>query len=308
MARRIAFIFNAHAGDGSGGAWLATHRREVETIAAGGAITVVQYGSEISAAVDQALTLQCDVVVAGGGDGTLNAVASKLVGLKTAFGVLPLGTLNHFARDAGIPMDPTAALDSIALGQTRQIDVGEVNGVIFLNNSGIGLYVDVVRDRESQETRLGRGKWLAFAWAMVGAIRRYPFLTVSLTMDGRAVSHRTPFVFVGNNAYQTEGLQIGQRDGLCGGKLSVYVADRAGRWRLMAIGLRALAGTLRQARDFKSFCVTELRIGTEHHHLRIAIDGELRRLDAPLHYRIRPGALRVIVPRSQAGDVQEGAI
>ena len=302
MTRTIAFIFNVHAGGGSGSGWLQANRQAVEAIAAGGPVTVVENGAQIQAAVDQALARQCDAVVAGGGDGTLNAVASKLVGLPTAFGVLPLGTLNHFAKDACLPMDPSAALQSIAAGHTMQLDVGEVNGLFFLNNSSIGLYVDMVRDRERQQTRLGRGKWPAFAWAMVGALRRYPFLTVALTMDGHALSHRTPFVFVGNNAYRTEGLQIGQRDGLRGGTLSVYVADRAGRWRLLALGLRALAGQLRRARDFKAFRATELRIDTGHHHLRVAIDGELRRLDAPLQYRIHPGSLRVIVPESQSED------
>ena len=302
MTRRIAFIINAKAGGGSGRAWLEANRQAVEIIAAGGPITVVENGAQIQAAVDQALTRQCDAVVAGGGDGTLNAVASKLVGLPTGFGVLPLGTLNHFARDASLPMDPSAALRSIAIGHTTQIDVGEVNGLFFLNNTSIGLYVDVVRDRERQQTRLGRGKWPAFAWAIVGALRRHPFLTVALTMDGHALSHRTPFVFVGNNAYRTEGLQIGQRADLRGGALSVYVADGAGRWRLLALGLRALVGQLRQALDFKAFRALELRIDTGRQHLRVAIDGELRRLDAPLHYRIRPGALRVIVPESQPED------
>ena len=302
MTQKIAFIFNIHAGGGSGSAWLEINRQAVETIAAGGPITVVESGAQIQAAVDQALARQCDTVVAGGGDGTLNAIASKLVGLPTAFGVLPLGTLNHFAKDAGVPMDLSAALRSIAAGHTKHHDVGEVNGLFFLNNSSIGLYVDMVRDRERQQTRLGRGKWPAFAWAMVGALRRYPFLTLTLTMDGHAVSHRTPFVFVGNNAYRTEGLQIGQRDGLRGGALSVYVADRAGRWRLLALGLRALVGQLRQARDFKAFRAAELRIDTGHHHLRVALDGELRQVDAPLQYRIHPGVLRVIVPKAQPED------
>jgi diacylglycerol kinase family enzyme len=303
MIRTIAFVFNVHAGGGSGRAWLETNRQAVETVAAGGPVTVVENDAQIQAAVDQALAQQCEAVVACGGDGTLNAVASRLVGLPTAFGVLPLGTLNHFAKDAGVPTDPSAALRFIANGHIAQLDVGEVNGIFFLNNSSIGLYVDLVRDRERQQTRLGRGKWPAFAWAMVGALRRFPFLTVALTMDGEALLHRTPFVFVGNNAYRTEGLQIGQRDGLRGGALSVYVAERAGRWRLLALGLRALAGRLRQASDFRAFGATELRIDTGHHHLRVAIDGELRRLDAPLHYRIHPGALRVIVPASQPEDV-----
>ena len=208
----------------------------------------------------------------------------------------------HFARDAGVPTDPLAALRSIAAGDTRQVDVGEVNGHFFLNNSSIELYVDLVRDRERQQTRLGRGKWPAFAWALVSALRRYPFLTVVLTVDGHTFSHRTPFVFVGNNAYLTEGLQIGQRDGLRGGELSLYVADRAGRWRLLGLGLRALAGRLRQVQDFRALSATQLRIDTGHRRLRVAIDGELRRLEAPLQYRIHPGALRLIVPSSPPGE------
>jgi diacylglycerol kinase family enzyme len=296
LTRRVAFIFNVHAGGGSGRAWLAANRQAVQAVAAGGPISMVKGGADIQAAVDQALAQQCDAVVAGGGDGTLNAVASKLVGLPTDFGVLPLGTLNHFAKDARLPLDPSAALHSIAVGHTTLLDVGEVNGLYFLNNSSIGLYVDVVRDRERQQTRLGRGKWPAFAWALLGALRRYPFLTVALTLDGQDFSHRTPFVFVGNNAYTTQGLQIGQRHGLCGGTLSVCVADRVGRWRLLALGLHALLGQLGQARDLKVFCATQLRIATRRHHVGVAIDGELRRLQAPLQFRIHPGALRVIVP------------
>lgn len=301
MKRTIAFIINVHAGGSSGREWLETNRQAVEALAVGGPISLVETGAQIQAAVDQALAQKCNAVVAGGGDGTLNAVAAKLAGLPIAFGVLPLGT-NHFARDAGIPADPLDALSAIAAGHTAQLDLGEVNGHFFLNNSSIGLYVDLVRDRERQQTRLGRGKWPAFVWALVGTLRRYPFMTVALTIGGRAVTHRTPFVFVGNNAYLTEGLQIGRRAGLRGGELSAYVADRAGRWRLLALGLRALLGRLREARDFRAFSTTALRVDTGHRQLPVAIDGELRRINAPLLYRSHPGALRVILPAPPAKD------
>ena len=296
MTRPTAFIFNGHAGCGFDGAWLDANRQAIEVIAAGGPISVVENGDQIRAAVEQALALHCESVVAGGGDGTLNAVASMLVNRPVTFGVLPLGTLNHFAKDLGIPLDPSAALQSIVAAHTMTVDVGEVNGHFFLNNSSIGLYVDMVRDRDRQQTRLGRGKWPAFVWALLGALRRYAFMTVALSVDGQALVHRTPFVFVGNNAYRTEGFQIGERDGLRGGVLSVYVTDRAGRWRLLGLGLRALAGRLRQAKDFRALVATELRIDTAHRRLRVAIDGELRQLETPLRYRIHPRSLRVIVP------------
>lgn len=296
MAAMIAFIFNGHAGRGFDNAWLEEHRAAIEEIAAGGPITVAKDGQQLQQAVTQALALGCSGVVAGGGDGTLNCVASKLVGTPLSFGVLPLGTLNHFAKDLGIPLDPAQALQVIAAGNIDEIDVGEVNGRYFLNNSSIGLYVDLVHDREKQRARLGRGKWLAFAWAFLGALRRYPFMKVNLIIDSQAVAHRTPFVFVGNNPYQTEGLQIGKRDSLQSGRLGVYVAERSGRWRLFELGLRALAGRLRQAKDFKAFKVTDLKIDTSHPTLRVATDGELTRMKTPLNYKIHARSLRVIVP------------
>ena len=296
MTQPIAFILNAHAGQGMNEPWLNDNRPAMEAIAAGGPVRMVETGDQIRAAVAQALASRCQVVVAGGGDGTLNAVASELANGPVALGVLPLGTLNHFARDLGIPQDPSAALACIAAGHTMAVDIGEVNGHFFLNNSSIGLYVDMVRDRERQQTRLGRGKWLAFVWAVLGALRRYPFLTVRLTVEGHAYMHRTPLVFVGNNAYRTEGLRIGQRDDLRGGVLGVYVTDSPGRWHLLGLGLRALVGRLRQGRDFRSLATTELRIDTGHRWLRVATDGELRRLATPLQYRMHPRALRVIMP------------
>lgn len=298
----IAFIFNSHAGRGFDREWLEAHRQTIETIADGGPITVAEGGQQLEQAVSQALALGCAGVVAGGGDGTLNCVASKLVGKPISFGVLPLGTLNHFAKDLGIPLDPLEALQVIDNGNVAAIDVGEVNGQYFLNNSSIGLYVDLVHDREKQQERLGRGKWLAFAWAFVGVLRRYPFMTVTLTFESKTLMHRTPFVFVGNNPYRTEGLRLGGRESLQTGQLGVYIAERSGRWRLFALGLRALAGRLRQAKDFKTFSAVDLKIDTSHRVLKVATDGELNRMTTPLHYKIHARALKVFVPAPQPGN------
>lgn len=302
---RTAFIFNNHAGRGFNAEWLETNRAAIEAVAQKGPVTTVNDGDQIREAVKAALAQGCEAVVAGGGDGTLNAVASCLVGKPVVFGVMPLGTLNHFAKDLGVPLEPLEALQCIAGGATVQVDVAEVNGHYFLNNSSIGLYVDVVRDREQQQMRLGRGKWAAFAWALLRALRRYPFMTVRLKVDGRDHTHRTPFLFVGNNVYTTEGLQIGQRAGLSDGLLSIYVVDRASRWRLMVLGLRGLAGKLRQERDFRQMTASDLVVETSRRSLHVATDGETRRLHSPLHYKIHPGALRVFVPAARAAPAQK---
>lgn len=131
MTQQIAFILNGHAGHGFARTWMDENRTAIEAVAAGGPISVVENGEQIRSAVEQALALRCKAVVAGGGDGTLNAVASKLVNVPVAFGVLPMGTLNHFAKDLGIPLDPAAALQNIAAGNTISVDIGEVNGHFF---------------------------------------------------------------------------------------------------------------------------------------------------------------------------------
>ncbi len=260
------------------------------------AITLAQSGADMISTAEQALRDGAPIIVAGGGDGTINAVASVVVGSGTPFGVLPLGTLNHFAKDLNIPLDLGAAIANVARGVRHQVDVGEVNGRIFLNNSSLGLYPDIVRDREKQQRRLGRGKWLAFSWALLAALRRYPFLSVQLKLNDAVHARRTPFVFIGNNEYLMEGLNIGERERLNGGQLSLYVAQRPGRLGLLKLALHALFGKLSQAKDFDMLTANDLEIATKHRRLRVATDGEVTIMNTPLRYRIRPAALEVIVP------------
>jgi diacylglycerol kinase family enzyme len=236
------------------------------------------------------------LIVGGGGDGTLNALASVLAGSDSALGVLPLGTLNHFARDLGIPLGLDAAVQVLAKGKRKSVDVGEVNGRVFVNNSSIGLYPAIVHRREKLRRRLGGGKWHAMLWAMLTVLRGHPFLDLTLELDGVAHRRRTPFVFVGNNVYEMERFYIGLRKRLDAGVLSVYLTQRQGRVRLILLALRALFGRLHQARDFEASTTRELRIESRHKRLLVATDGEVTALDMPLKYRIRPGALRVIAP------------
>lgn len=260
-------------------------------------VILAKGGADMTDAAEAALADQVEVVVAGGGDGTINAVAGVMTGTGRAFGVLPLGTLNHFAKDIGIPLDLDAAIANIANGTRKQVDVGEVNGQIFLNNSSLGLYPDIVRDREKQQSRLGRGKWLAACWATLAALRRYPFLSVRFKLDdGREQARRTPFVFIGNNEYTMQGLSIGERKALDCAQLSLYVAQRPGRLGLIRLAWRALWGRLAQERDFDIFMAQNLDITTRHRRIRVATDGEVTVMETPLRYRIRPGALCVIVP------------
>ena len=296
----IAVIVNAGSGAGNDQALvdrLADHFRCAGLHAE---IVLARGGDEMAAAVGNAVERRPRLIVAGGGDGTVSTVAAALVDTGIVFGVLPLGTLNHFAKDLGIPLDLVDAVGVLARGQAAPVDVGEVNGRIFVNNSGLGLYPDIVRVRERQQKRLGRGKWPAFAWAMLAALRRYPFLGVTLVIDGKEVLRRTPFVFIGNNEYRMEGFAIGERSGMEDGWLSLYVAQRPGRWRLLQLAIRALTGHLRQARDFDAVLATDIVVQSKRKRLRVATDGEVTVMTPPLHYRVRPASLIVMRPRIDA--------
>jgi diacylglycerol kinase family enzyme len=292
----LAVIVNASAGLGHDAALVKTLHENFAVHGLQPDVVLAHSGQELIAAAQSAVARGVQAVVAGGGDGTINAVASVVAQSEALFGVLPMGTLNHFARDLHIPLVLDAAIAVIARGQVRRVDVGEVNGRIFLNNSSLGLYPDIVRDRMRQQRRLGRGKWLAFCWATLAALRRYPFLSVRLQLGDSSHPRRTPFVFIGNNEYTMQGFNIGERVRIDGGQLSLYVAQRPTRLGLVRLAFHALFGKLAQARDFDALLARELLVETHHKRLRVAIDGEVTVMTTPLRYRVRQGALAVLAP------------
>ena len=259
-------------------------------------ISVAQNGADVTELAQAAARGPYKAIVAAGGDGTVNSVAAAVVDSDKILGVLPLGTLNHFARDLKIPSDLQAAVQTIVTGHTVEVDVAEVNSRIFLNNSSLGLYPIIVRERQKRE-RLGIGKWPAFVWATIQAMRRYPFLDVQLRVNNELLERTTPFVFVGNNEYAMDAFNIGLRHRLDRGVLSIYIIDRTGRLRLIGLALRALVGRLRDDKDFSALSSNEVKIQTRRKRLRVAFDGEIEVMETPLLYRIRERALRVFVPK-----------
>ena len=252
---------------------------------------------DLSALAQESARSDDNIIVAAGGDGTISSVAGALVDTGKTLGVLPMGTLNHFAKDLGIPLDLPSAVQTIIDGHVMPVDAAEVNGRVFINNSSLGLYPRIVSKREEQQERLGRGKWPAFLWATIHALRRFPFMDLRIAIEGKQIKRRTAFLFVGNNEYQIAGFELGARRCLDRGNLGLYLTHRTGRFGLFRLAFHALFGRVHQAEDFEAFCVTEARIETRQRRLLVACDGEVTWMKSPLQYRSRQNALRVLVPK-----------
>jgi diacylglycerol kinase family enzyme len=249
-----------------------------------------------------------DAVVAAGGDGTVSAVASALAGGDVPMAVLPLGTLNHFARDLGMPKDLAEAARAIAEGRLARVDVGEVNGRVFVNNSSIGLYPLVVRAREAEQKRTGHGKWRAMAAAIWRVLRRFPLVSVLVKTEAGSIVTRTPFVFVGNNTYEFRPLAIGRRSALDGGHLCLYTFRCTSRWKLLWLAVRAIFQDAESVDNVEVAAVDALEVVLpRRRHVQVAADGEVITLRSPLRYAVRAGALPVIVPLAASGTNQAPA-
>jgi diacylglycerol kinase family enzyme len=235
-----------------------------------------------------------DAVIAAGGDGTVSAVAQGVLGSNVTMGVIPLGTLNHFAKDLGVP-EIDIALDAIARGETRSVDVGEVNGRVFINNSSIGLYPEIVVNRDQQRKESGRGKWRAMVLAAWRILVKFPLLHVAVALAGNVFSARTPLIFVGNNEYEVNVRSLGKRQRLDGGKLAVYTIRATSRVRMLWVVLKNILQRGNPP-ELEAHQVERADIVTNKRSLKVALDGEVLRMKPPLTYKTRPGALRVFFP------------
>jgi diacylglycerol kinase family enzyme len=292
----IEIIVNASSGTESKSD---VRERLAESLAAAGMnarIRLARNGGELLRLGRRAVQRGARMIIAGGGDGTVSAMAGLVAGTDITLGVLPLGTLNHFAKDLRIPLDLAGAVRILAEGHTVNVDVGQVNGHLFINNSSLGIYPKLVRMREKMQ-RQGMRKWPAFFVALFTVLRRYPLVGVRLLAHDQELIRRTPFVFIGNNEYETSSFRMGERRRLHAGTLSVYTAPVKGRFELFKLFFKAFLGKISDLDNFDSLCAPEVWVETRRQTIRVALDGEVCRLQTPLHFRVRPGALRVIVPR-----------
>lgn len=251
-------------------------------------------------AAEAARSSAFDAIFAGGGDGTISTIANVVADSDKPFGVLPLGTHNHFAKDLRVPLDLDEAIAALARGNVVDLPVAEVNGHIFLNFSAIGLHPAVVKDREAQREATGRGKRQAMIVAMWRKLKSPPVQKLTISARGQTIARRTVSVIICNNPHQMEVFGVTDASVPERGLLNIYLTTRSKRRTLIWLMARAAAGAIDQkTRHFETLALAEFRIDAKRKVLPVSLDGEVMDLPTPLNYRVREKPLKVIVPKEQ---------
>jgi len=253
--------------------------------------------SKLEARLKEAIAAGAKRIVVAGGDGTIGTAAALVAKKDTELAIVPAGTLNHFAKDHGIPEDlEKAALLAAGEGAVTGADIAYVNDSVFLNTSAIGAYVTFVRDREQFEKRFGY--FLASIAAVIKTLTQLRSFTVTLEVEGARKSYRSSLVFIGVGERELKMPTLGNR--VKNGKRGLHVMVVHGRQkaRLFMLALAAIAkGTEEASRlpDFDDFLVDSCRIDLNRPRTTVGLDGELKPLNTPLDFRIERDALKLVV-------------
>lgn len=262
-----------------------------------GAVLHVFDKQSLSAILERADPNVIDAVVVCGGDGSILAVVDALGTRKLPIGLLPGGTMNILARDLGLPHELEAAADVILGGRIRAIDVGYVNQHPFLCNSAIGLMPHLARTREKLREISWWKKWPTVLRQAIKLIRTYPRLHVKIEIDGETRYFRTRAIAISNNPLADAQGPIPPRETLDAGKLGIYIARDTSRWAVVRVAMHMMAGTWQQDETVVILLIKSAVLSLDRPRpLSVLNDGEPTQLHTPLHYTIRPRALRVLVP------------
>lgn len=259
-------------------------------------LLVAREGGEMAVLAKKAAESDAGLVVGAGGDGTIDSIASVLAGTGKTLAVLPLGTFNLFAKRLGIPLDLKSAVHTAVHGRTTAINAAEVNGRTFLSRSSVGLYPLALRHREQMFRRFGRSRFIALVSGASALLRWGNIMTIRLTSEGESRRFRTRFVFACNNPEELNYFHLRGRECIEAGNLALYLPRPLGKLAILRLGFRLLARKTEENRDFEMVCGRELHLEIEPSRVPVSLDGEVEMMEAPLRYRLLPGALRMRVP------------
>lgn len=248
------------------------------------------------------------ILVVAGGDGSINTAAAAALRHGCALGVIPQGTFNYLARDHGIPLDAEAAAWALVRGRARPVQVGMVNGQLFLVNASLGLYPQVLQDREAFKARLGRRRWVAALSGLSTVVRWRRRLSLDIELDGVRTLLKTTTLFVGNNRLQVE--QVGLEDDVTQttgrGRLAGIITKPLGAWTILWLALRGALGRLGDADQIHIFSFHELHVRVVGaRRVKVATDGEVQTMVPPLRFAAAAERLLLMVPAPGDGVPRE---
>lgn len=259
-------------------------------------VVEIQPALDVRAVVRESLDAGMRTFVVAGGDGSVHHVAQALVSTEGILGVVPVGSVNHLARDLQIPVDDWQAAFEIALrGEVRQIDVGRVNGRYFLNSVMLGIYPTISAYRE--RFRSVNSRWAAYLKAMRLALHHFPHVTLVVELDGRVETFRTQMFVVAVNSYDLAQVGVvAPKTTFNDGRLSIYSLSFMSRWQFIRATAKYFRGKVGEVPGFRSIRTTQLRVDTGRRRLRVSLDGELVEMQTPLQIAAVPSSLLVRAP------------
>ncbi|TRW94771.1 diacylglycerol kinase [Paracoccus sp. M683] len=294
--KRLCVILNLGSGSKDDDAFKKTIREALEPHCAEFDLRQTAHGGDIVRLTQQVVDDGFDIVVAAGGDGTQSAVAGALSGTDTVMGVIPGGTFNYFARDLGVGETLEDALDTISDAKVRQVDIGDIEGLVFLNNVSLGAYPHILKTRESIYRRWGRSRIAAY-WSVLVAMRRLRRpMDLTARIEGEEKHFTTALVFVARSAFQLDSFGLEGADATRDGQFAVLIAKARKPLPLMRSALRLAMGFSAQDSDFDLILTDELTIDTPKKRQLVAHDGEKSVMMAPLRLKVRHEELKVLVP------------
>ncbi len=294
MHRGVLFL-NPRAGT-----FTAADESALRTAAEAGGLRVVDVdpGINVRTIVRDSLAAGMKSFVVAGGDGSVHHVMQALVGTEGILGVLPIGSLNHLARDLELPLDDWRAALEIALkGEVRQIDVGRVNGHYFLNSVMLGIYPTISEFRE--RFRSMHSRWRAYAKAGRLALRQFPHVSLVVELDGRVETFRTQMFVVAVNSYDlTQAGLVAPKTTFNDGRVTIYSLDFMSRSQFVRAAAKYFRGKIVDVPGFRRIRTTKLSVDTARRTMRVSIDGELIEMETPLQIAAVPSSLLVRAPLS----------
>ena len=252
---------------------------------------------DIKTTVAAEIDTGADLVIAAGGDGTAMAVAGAMNGRDVPFSVLPLGTFNFFARGLGLSENPEEAARQILEGTPHDVRVAEVNGQVFLNNASLGIYPEILKERETVYSRWGRRR-IAAHWSVVKTFLRFQRpMKVTMTTDAGTERRRTALIFVARSAYQLGLFGIEGEAAIESDRFAVLVARVTGRRQLFRLAWRLTRKSIREGRDYDLIATRKLDVVVARRRALLAFDGEKRRESSPFRFRMSEKPLRIVLPK-----------